>query len=205
MPIFSVPDNYAFDNYSDLVAAVGDWMDRSDLEGSAQQMIALAEARMRRELAPLFLEKSDTLTTVDGKAELPADYSTLVRVMYNGSVLPQHSVRALATVAEGSQPLAYSIEADQLRLWPAGDWVVDILYHPTIPFLTEASPTNELLSKHPDAYFLGAMFFAEGFVSNDGRAGNFKALWDECLDEMKVFLTRQKFGGPLVPRMGCVP
>ena len=52
MPVFDVPANYAFDTYDELAAAINDWLDRSDLTGTAQQMIALCEARLRRELVP---------------------------------------------------------------------------------------------------------------------------------------------------------
>ncbi|MGL5734742.1 MAG: phage adaptor protein, partial [Beijerinckiaceae bacterium] len=74
MPAFDVPANRAFDDYNGLVDAINDWLDRSDLEGVAQQMIALAESNMRRELQPFFLETSASVTTVDGIGAFPTDY-----------------------------------------------------------------------------------------------------------------------------------
>ena len=205
MTAFSVPENLAFDNYSDLAAAIAEWMDRSDLTGSVQTMIALAESRMRRELAPLFAETSATVATVDGLAALPSDCGTLNRVIYGTRTLPNLSVTAATAVVTGSEPWAYTVEANQVRVWPSGDFTLSLLYQPTLPQLSESSPTNTLLSKHPDAYFFGAMVFAEGYVSNDNRAANFKALWDECLAEMKRYMTRQHFGGMLTPRVAFVP
>lgn len=205
MPAFSVPANLAFDDYTDLTAAIQDWMDRGDLTGSVQAMIALAEARMRRELAPLYSETTASVVVTDGLGALPSDFSTLTRVMYDTRVLPAYSPHIGAYVATSSEPLAYSIEANQIRLWPETDATVVLLYQPTLPALGEDTPTNDLLSLHPDAYFFGAMVFAEGYVANDQRAATFKALWDECLDEMKAYLVRQKFAGPLVPRVGFVP
>lgn len=206
MPAFDVPANLAFDTYEELISAISEWLDRTDLEGSAPQMIALAESRMRRELAPLFTETSASVAAVDGLGALPSDYGTLNRVMYGTRTLPAYGPSAAPNVpTEYSEPLGYTVEANQLRLWPEGDWTVTLLYQPTLPQLSTANNMNDMLSKHPDAYFHGAMMFAEGYVANDNRASMFKALWDECLAEMKAYLTRQKFAGPLVPRVAFVP
>lgn len=205
MPAFSVPANLAFDSYTDLVAAISDWLNRSDLTGSAQSMIALAEARMRRELVPHFSEVSTSVTSVDGVAALPADYGTLNRVTYSSTALPQVSPAAALGTGSGTVPVAYTLEAGGLRLWPSGDYTVTLLYQPLLPQLSEANPTNTLLDNHPDLYFYGAMLFAEGYVANDTRAGLFKGLWDEALAEVKQFMLRQRYAGPLVPFVGFVP
>lgn len=205
MPAISVPANLAFDNYDDLKVAIADWLDRSDMTGGIPQMIALAEARMRRELVPYLLETRTTIAVVDGIGALPTDFGTLTRIDYDGTALPAYSAHMGLSVVDGSFPYAYSIEVGQLRLWPAGDWTVTAVYQPTIPQLSDAVASNVIIEQHPDAYFYGAMLFAEGYVANDQRASTFKALWDECIAEMKVYLTRQKYAGPLVPRAAFVP
>lgn len=206
MPAFSVPENLAFDSYSDLVTALEQWLDRSDLSGSAQAMIALAEARMRRELAPYFSEASASAVAVNGVAPLPADCGTLTRVMYDGRVLPQMGVTAADTVSRsGSEPQAFTMEMGAVRLWPAGNYTVTLLYHPTLEQLSEANPTNFILGRHPDLYFFGAMLFAEGYLANDERAAVFKALWDEALASAQAYFVRQHFAGPLVARAGFLP
>lgn len=205
MPAFSVPDNFAFDSYTDLVSAIEDWMDRSDLTGAANSMIALAESRMRRLLVPLFSEVSASVVSMDGIAALPTDFGTLNRVLYNGETLSQLATSTAPQLLNGSRPYVYTMEANGLRVWPAGDFTLAILYQPTLPQLSEASPTNALLSQHPDLYFFGAMLFAEGYVANDNRAATFKALWDEAIAELQNYLTRQKYAGPLAPRVAFNP
>lgn len=206
MPAFSVPANLAFDSYGDLKTAIEDWMNRSDLTGSVQAMIALAEARMRRELTPYFLEASSSVTSVDGLASLPADFGTPTRVMYGANTLPQYAVGSVSAVNPSySEPLAYSIEQGKIRLWPNGNFTVSLLYQPKLTELSDANPTNSLLDSHPDIYFFGAMMFAEGYVANDERAATFKALFDQGLEEVKAYCIRQKFSGPLVPRVAFVP
>jgi hypothetical protein len=192
MPAFSVPVNLAFDSYTDLVTAVQDWLDRSDLSGSVQAMIALAEARMRRELNPLLMETSVTAVASNGVAALPSDCDVIRFISYNGGELrvvsPQHGRQ----MPEGEEPRAATIEANGIYLWPANDVAVTVTYQPKLSSLSESNPTNWLLSEHPDLYFFGTMLFAEGYLANDERAGLFKGLWDEALAEVKAFLGRQR-------------
>lgn len=196
----------AFANYTDLVASINDWLDRSDLTGAAPDMIALAESRMRRELSPLFAERSADLTSLaTGIAAVPADFGTLDRVIYDGATLNQLGEVPAANLGTGTVPLAYTIEANAIRLWPAGAYDITILYHPVLSFLTVANPTTVLLDSHPDLYFHGAMLYAHGYVKDDPRAAQFKALWDEALEEAKRYFTRQVFSTSLKPQVANVP
>lgn len=204
MTAFLVPANYAFDTYDELVAALNDWLDRADLTGVAGQMIALAEARIRRALAGYFDETTAVVVCTLGDGALPADYSIARAVVHDGKVLPQYAQVIGNGVPDGSLPLAWSIEGGRFRLWPAVTANVTLLYQPSLPALTGQTPTNDILDRHPDVYFFGAMMFAEGYVANDERALTFKSLFDEALAETKDYLTRQRFGGPLVPRL-CAP
>lgn len=205
MPAFDIPGNYAFDTYDELVAAINDWMDRSDLTGSAGSMVALAEARMRRLFTPLFNEAVAVISVVDGLGILPDDYGAAIRVTYNGIGLKQASDYAGTLVFDGSQPVAYAFEQGQLRLWPECTVSVEMLYQPTIPALSSETPSNYLLTLHPDLYFFGSMLFASGYLANDNRAASFKALWDEAIAEAKIYFTRQKFIGQLIPYVAHVP
>ena len=204
--VFDVRASYALDEYADLVAAINDWLDRDDIEGAAQQMIALAEARMRRELAPYFSETTDAVTTSGGIGPFPSDFGTLIRVVYGTRTLPQLSAAAALNMpTDYSEPYGYTIEAGAIRLWPALDTSITVLYQQQLASLSEATPTNALLTAHPDLYFYGSLMFAHGYEANDERAGLFKGLWDEALASAKAYLMRQRFAGPLVPRVVFVP
>lgn len=204
MTLFAVPANLAFDTYGELIAAINDWLDRSDLTGAAPQMIALAEARMRRKLAPIFNETTTTLTTVDGVATLPTDCGQVYRVIYDHDTLPRYSglnVSDLDYDTSATKPYTYTLEGANLRVWPSCDVTLTVVYQMTFPNLSEANPANTFLSDHPDMYFFGAMMFAEGYVANDARAANFKALFDEALEETLTYMQSQRFTGPLAPRL----
>lgn len=200
----------AIADYTALVAAIGDWLDRNDLSGNAPTMIALCEARLKREVIPLFAEATVSVTATGGLANLPADFGTLTRVVWNNGASTRKTLKQIGLaqgtdIPDDNAPAAYTLEANKLRLWPAGDFLVDILYYQTLTPLSATNTSNTLLKNHPDLYLFGALMYAEGFVANDERAGMFKAMWDEALAEVRVFLTRQRFAGPLVPRMSFVP
>ena len=205
MTAFLVPANAAFDTYSDLVAAINDWLDRNDMDTVAPQLVALAESRLRRELAGLLDEKTVSITAVSGVGSLPSDYSRPIRVLYDGDVLPNLSRTDAPNIADATTPTGYTFERGVLRLWPACDVTVDMLYSPTIPQLTSANPTNELLDRQPDLYFFGSLMFAEGYLANDNRAVLFKNLFDEALAEVKIYYMKQRHAGPLVPNIRNCP
>lgn len=205
MTAFSVPATAAFDSYASLVSALNDWLDRSDLDGVAGQMIALAEDEMIAGLSPLFAETSASVEIASGTGVLPADLAFLTRVVSDTRVLPQIGAQEGIAIEAGSVPLAYSIEAAGLRVWPACDVTLTILYQPTLDRLTEANPSSLLLDQFPSLYFYGAMVFAHGYVVDDARAQNFRALFDNMMVKAKAYFTRQRYAGPLVPRVAFVP
>lgn len=206
MTIFSVPANLAFDSYAALKTAIADWMNRSDLTGSIPAMVALAEARMRRKLEPLYNETGVAITTVGGVADLPSDFGTGERLIFEdrGYTIPRYSSLNVADLdldTSAAQPYGYTIENSQIRMWPSCDVTLKLLYRPVFVGLSDANTSNDVLSMFPDAYFFGSMLFAEGYVANDTRASLFKGLWDEALAEVIAFYERQKFSGPLAPRI----
>lgn len=195
MTAFDVPANLAFDNYTDLYTAIGEWLDRSDLSGSIPAMIALCEARLRRELQPFFSETTATVTVTSGVGALPTGCDIVRFVEYSGGQLEQVNPQHGRQFPESTDPRGFSLEGGQIRVWPICDATLTVIYQPKLASLTETTPTNDLLTEHPDVYFFGSLLFAEGFVANDARASTFKALWDEAIFELKRFLSRQRRTG----------
>jgi len=195
MTAFLVPNNLAFEDYPSLTAFISDWMDRADLEGSVESMVALTEAMMRRELSPKFYETQASVSVTAGVGALPDDCDFIRSVLAEGIPLHEVSPDSGRDYLTGATPAAYSQENDAIYVWPANDASVDILYQREFPRLSEASPTSELLSQHPDLYFYGAMMFAEGYVANDTRAALFKSLWGEAMASANRFFLRQRRKG----------
>ena len=81
---FSVPQNLAFETRGELIETINDWLDRNDLTGSAVAMVALCEARLRRELSGLPFEVSAGVSVTDGVGGLPVDCE-FIRSVFSGS------------------------------------------------------------------------------------------------------------------------
>jgi hypothetical protein len=210
MTTFSVPANLAFDTYAELQAVIADWMDRSDLTGSIPSMIALAEARLRRVLHPLFQDQSIAITTVGGVADLPATFGQILTVRFpygaGFKTLDQVTEYDADLRPSGPLPFGFSLEAAKFHVWPAtADATFSVNYRPQIPFLSAANQSNLILANHPDVYFFGAMLFAEGYVANDSRAALFKNMFEGMLEDTRQWLIRQRYAGPLVPRLEVYP
>lgn len=197
MTAIAVAENLAFDTYDALIDAINDWLDRSDLTGVAPQLIALCEARLRRELQPLMSETSATVAVTSGIGVFPADCDIIRLVEFDGGGLdqvnPVHGRQFPASEFDETSPRAYSLEANRVNVWPQTDCTLTVFYRPKLAALTSANSSNDLLAQHPDVYFYGALLFANGYVANDVRAALFKSLWDEAIAECKRFLGRQKW------------
>ena len=207
MVAFALNANLAFENYSELISAINDWMDRNDLTGVAPQMIALAEDEIRIAIEPLFLEATTSLVTDStGIAALPSDLKQIKRVFYDNCSVPQRGINAVNRMTDDTtQPWAYSIERGSIRVWPAAAHTIDVLYQPLLPRLTNANSTNNLLDLFPSLYFYGAMVFSHGYVVDDERAARFRQLFDMMLEKVADYYRKQRQGGPMVPRVAFVP
>lgn len=205
MTAFAVPANLAFDTYDALIAAINDWLDRNDLDGVAPQMIALAEDEISIEIEPLLDETDATITVASGAGGLPSDFGTGRGVFYDGRALPQVSLMKGRSYADGTEPYAFTLERAGIRLWPACDANVQLVYRPALARLGVNNSTNEILSRFPSLYFYGAMVFAHGYIVDDERANRFRALFDMMLEKVRQYYLRQRHTGPLVPNMNAIP
>lgn len=196
MTAFSVPANLAFESYDELIETINDWLDRSDLTGSAPSMIALCEARLRRKLSPLEFEKTASLSVSAGVSSLPSDFTHMRMLTYEGTPIDEVSPTIGRQYEIDTAPRGYSLEAGGLRVWPSFSGVVEALYQSSLESLSSANQSNLILLEHPDCYFFGSMMFAEGYLANDSRATLFKGLWDESLEELRAFLRRQRRDRP---------
>lgn len=184
------------DSYTSLIDAINDWLDREDLTGSAPTMIALCEARLRRELQGLDLEASAPVVVTDGVGTLP-DGCDFIRVLsYDGLPVDEVSPEIGREYAAGSTPQGYSLETNSIRVWPAWSGTVDVVYQGKLPALSDTNTSNTILAEHSDVYFYGSLMFAEGYLANDSRAVVFKQLWDEAIASLQRFYRRQRRDRP---------
>lgn len=203
----AVASTSAIPDYQTLVSTVGDWLDRDDLVAKVPTFILMAEAMFNRELRTPDMEKAALLVATGETTDLPADYLAMRSIYVEGS--PDRPLRGLAPTAirqeyDGSSgvPTAYTLVDRGLVLAPppAGSTTLHLDYFARIDALNDASMSNWLLEKHPDAYLYATLFYAEAHLDNATRAGQWKALLDQTMGAINKAARSDRFGaGPLVP------
>ena len=201
----------AINTYATLQTAVANWLDRSDLTDRIPEFIALAEARMNRNLRLSIMLNVDE-TTLGGAATLvagtrdyalPSGYLQMVDFHLRTSPIttlsyltPENMNRMWAGTQKG-KPLAYTIFSDNasgtpiksVRLGPAPDSSYDysIMFYKKIDALSTVNTTEAMLTDNPDVYLYGALLEAEPFLMNDQRV----QLWATAFQESVRALQEQ--------------
>lgn len=173
-------------NYSELKAAIADWMARSDISGVAADFITLGESRLNRLLGPVGTTAS--LTGVQGSSAIDISALSIIEpqnlYITEGQSEFYMTPRALGTystnIATTGRPSIWAIEGTNITM----DRVLDQAY----PFrfvylgrfaLSDAAPTNEFLTNNPGLYMAASIVWASVYTKDIQAA----AMWKQILDE----------------------
>lgn len=191
--------------YSDLVSAIGDWLDRDDLETRAPDFIRLAEVRLNRLLSDPDMETTTTLTATSEYTALPADFGEMVSISADGDPLKVLSAAEYAGTDHTITGEArwYAIVDGQIAFVPLDTAaVIRLVYRQSIPALTASAASNWLLTRAPDVYLYGSLVQAEAFLAEDDRLALWKSAFDEAVSELRIDAARRKWGaGPIAARI----
>lgn len=194
----------AITTYTELQTAVDNWLARTDLAGRSPEFITLAEARMNRELETRSQEKrvTATLTANDAYVSLPTDLRRIREVRLNTSpitVLDYYSPHAIdrefSSTGSG-KPKAYSIVGTEIYFRPTPDsgYTAEITYVASIDALDGDTATNNILSRHPDAYLHGALAEAFGYLMDENRRSYHDQLFAQAVASIQADEDKSKFG-----------
>ena len=188
----------AISNYCELQTAVANWLDRDDLAARIPEFIVLCEARFNRSLRIRAMETLDiSVDTVGGTSTvaLPTGYVQMRDISLITSPITQlqyltpEIMNRLNAGSFTGKPETYTIIANNILFGPTPDAAYDIsmLYYKTFDALTDAAPTNWVITNAPDVYLYGALLEAEPFLMNDQRV----QLWATALTQSITTLQEQ--------------
>ena len=141
------------------------------------EFIALAEPELNRRLRIRDMEaESDlALTSAATSVALPTRYLGMRRIYINTD--PKRILEFLAPPAfwrrhgssETSTPKMFTVEADLIEFAPAPDtdYTVKVLFWQAFAPLSDAAPTNDLLTNHPDVYVAASLCEAYLFKNDE--------------------------------------
>ncbi len=190
--------------YTDLVTAVGDWLDRDDLATRSATFIQLAEARMNRLLDDPEMEVTSNVIAAGDYTALPADFGEMVSITTgDGPLRPVGPVEFAGFNTLAGTPRYYVVVDGSISFAPGNQTApIRMVYRRRLPPLGAVNATNWLLTLAPDAYLYGALVQAEGFLAEDDRIAGWKAMFDEAIGELRIDAARRKWGaGGLAPRV----
>jgi hypothetical protein len=190
----------AITTYSELQTAVTNWMARSDLGGEAADFIALAEARLNRELKPVVSDIDLTGTIDSNRIDISAHSVVSPMALFlaeSGSdevPLLRKMDGTFPYLDASGRPSIWSI--DGTNTYIDFDRPLDAEY----PFrfrartrfaLSDSAPTNWLLTNHPDVYLAATLVWSGLFTRTDSVVSSFVAILDDGIDGVRNQLAQQ--------------
>ena len=189
--------------YTDLQAAVTNWMANSGLSGQAVDFITLAEAALNRELDIPTGDVDQALTgTIGSNAISVSAYSVwqpiALFVAESGLdevMLAQQAEGTYEVRAQNGYPSYWSMDGTSINF----DCPLDTAY----PFrfryqqrfaLSDAAPTNWLLTYHPDIYLAAVLVWSGLYKRNDAIVSNFAQILSAGIPDVKNLIAQSKRG-----------
>ena len=182
----------ALANYSDLQSAIAGWLNRTDLTARIPDFITLAESKLNRRLKLRVMETEATLSVSSGgqSVALPSGFVEPMDLW----VQDDTERRALRYMAPSQ--ISDEVAAGNIHYWtitganivferPAESSLSLILRYQSAFSLSDASPTNWLLTHHPDAYLFAALVEAAPYERDTEALTIWTARLESALTEIE--------------------
>ena len=190
----------AISTYDELQTAIQEWMDRTDIAGNVVDMITLAEARLNRKLK--MVETNAPLTGVVGSREIDISGLSIIEPI---TLKLNDNFREWDLTPQPNGNIDYGDSSARPSMWSIDgtNIVFDVPLDQPYTFrfryqgrfaLSDAAPTNWLLTHHPDAYLAASIVWGGLFTEDDRKISKWKGLLDEAMGEISSVLNQNKRG-----------
>jgi hypothetical protein len=169
----------AITTYAELQTAIGDWLNRADLDQKIPDFIRLAESTLNDVFRSADMVASATQAITSGRATLPADALEIAYVQVASTedepleqITPQQLTMLRRTrTRDAANPRFFAVIGRELVVTPSpsGSVSLDIDYYQRIPALTSSNTTNWLLDDAPHVYLYTSLLHATPFLMDDAR------------------------------------
>lgn len=193
----------AITNYTELTAAMANWLDDATLTARIPEFIALAEAKINDDLRIRSMEKRSisTLTTSDRYQTLPARFAQAKRLWLLTSPITIVAFVGASQLANyystsSGKPLYYTITANEIELNRISDsaYTAEMVYWQKVSAISASNQTNVVITEYPNIYLYGALAESAPYIDDPERI----ALWVQ-LYEKGVALANQASKDATVP------
>ena len=191
--------------YTELKAAIADFLNRDDLSAVVPTFISLAEADIQRRVRHWRMEKRSTAELDTQYSAIPADFVEVIRFyVTSGDTKPLELIsqgelldRKRKSLNTSGSPSYYALTAGELEIYPVpdGTYNVELYYISRIPSLSDSNASNWLLDQYQDAYLYGALVHSAPYLKDDARATVWAALYQSAIDAINTESEKSKYGG----------
>lgn len=186
-------------NYTELKAAVTTWLSRGDIATQSADCISLAEAALNRELPAV--ETDVTLTGTLNSRIIDISAQSCVEPIALFVAETALDEVELTPLVDGTFP--YRVSSGYPRAWAIDgsninfDCPLDQAY----PFrfrlrqrfaLSDAAPTNWLLTNHPDLYLAASIVWGGVFIQDDPTMARWASILNSALPSVRSVITQNK-------------
>jgi hypothetical protein len=201
----------AITTYSELKTAVADWLNRSDLASAIPNFISLAEAQMSRQIRHRKMVMRATATMDTPYFAVPADWKETIRFQLNTNpitpllyVTPEQLLEDSMSYSSAGQPMFFTTIGQQFEVLPQpdGSYDAELLYYSKLTPLSDAAPTNWLLTESPDIYLYGTLAQSAPYLKEDERTAIWTSLYEKMVEDIRIADERARIGSSkLKPRI----
>tara|TARA_R110000803_G_scaffold113438_1_gene181796 strand:- start:134 stop:784 length:651 start_codon:yes stop_codon:yes gene_type:complete len=205
----------ALDTYANLKTSIANFLARDDLGSEIDDFIDLTEADFNRRLRIRAMETVDTAFTIDTETEtLPTGFLQIRSFVLTSStpdrvlqlMTPYHQADTQDYTNSGV-PKAFSIEGNNFRFSPAPDstYTARLVYYKAFDSIDGTTTTNTILTKFPDVYLYGALYYASTFIRGMDQQTvlQFKTQYEAAIKQAEDADDLDKYNGsPLIQRSG---
>jgi hypothetical protein len=198
----------ALTTYAGLQSAIADFLDRQDLTAAIPTFIALAEARISRDVSHWKQEKRVTTVFNEQYELVPNDLIEALSLQHvgGGRIMTMAATEMQERRGDvnyvAAKPTSVRLTAGQFELFPSPDtdYSVSLLYRARIPALADDNVSTWLLLDAPDVLLYGALGNAAPYLKDDGRLPVWAALYQSAVDALNAESKSAKSIGTM--RMG---
>jgi hypothetical protein len=167
--------------YSELKTSIAGWLHRSDLTTSLADFITLSESKFNRRLRTLDQETTfGPSTPTSYEITRPSDFKAFIR-LWRTSDGGEVFSRSLTEVVSGQAAGVSAYYAINRK----------------VTALSDAAPTNWLLTAYPDLYLWAGLSEAAFYAKDLNAAAMWTERTDALIKEINGTSQRDKFSGPL--------
>ena len=195
-------------NYAELKSAISDFLNRDDLTAVIPTFISLGEARIARDLRHWKQEKRVTTDIDERYEDLPTDWISIIQVQHtDGGVISSASSSEMAGYRAQSntpaKPRYWRLTANEMEFYPIPDatYNITMLYRARIPALTDADPSNWLLTYSPDVVLYAALMQSAPYLADDARVAVWGSMYQSGVEALNNESAQAQVSGPLSMRI----